>query len=94
MSQESPLEADDNAPTATDSTDATGRPERVARHLCDRLQREGGPLYVKSRFLAEALDYTSKEIGATMRRLAERVRPPTVEPWAYSGGTTWQVTLE
>jgi len=44
--------------------------------------------------LAEALDYTSKEIGATMRRLAERERPPTVEPWAYSGGTTWQVTLE
>ena len=87
MSQESPPEADRHAPTATD------RPEQVARHLRDRLQHEGGPLYVKSRFLAETLDYTPKEIGAAMCRLAERERPPKIEPWAYSGGTTWQVTL-
>jgi hypothetical protein len=94
MSRESPPAADSHAPTATDSTDATGRAERVARHLRDRLRHEGGPLYVKSRFLVETLGYTSKEMGATMRRLAERERPPSVEPWAYSGGTTWQVTPE
>lgn len=74
------------------------RVARVTRYLHSALDGSSGPLYVKSRFVAEDLALTAKQVGAVMQRLAEesggragRECGLDVEPWAYSGGTTWRV---
>ncbi|WP_159902547.1 DUF7123 family protein [Salinirussus salinus] len=54
--------------------------------------REEGAFYVKSRFVAEDLDLSAKEVGAFMRRLQECEEGPAVEAWAYTNGTTWYVS--
>jgi hypothetical protein len=56
--------------------------------------RDEGAIYVKSRFVAEDIDLSSKEIGSYMRKLAEGPTELDVEPWAYTNGTTWYVTSE
>jgi hypothetical protein len=54
--------------------------------------REEGAFYVKSRFVAEGLDLSAKEVGAFMRQLQNREAGPAVEAWAYTNGTTWYVS--
>lgn len=54
--------------------------------------REEGAFYVKSRFVAEDLDLSAKEVGAFMRKLQNRSGGPRVEAWAYTNGTTWYVS--
>jgi hypothetical protein len=66
---------------------------RVAAHLRDLAAESDGPLYVKSRFVAEDMTLSAKEIGAVMGDLDEQTHGLAVEPWAYSGGTTWRVAL-
>jgi hypothetical protein len=56
--------------------------------------REEGDFYVKSRFIAEDLSLSAKEIGSYMKRLSERETGPTVEAWSYTNGTTWRVSGE
>lgn len=56
--------------------------------------REEGAFYVKSRFIAEDLDLSAKEVGAFMRQLQNRETGPAVEAWAYTNGTTWYVSAE
>ncbi len=64
----------------------------LAAHLREKLRETDGDLYVKSRFLANDLDYSAQEIGAAMRTLCDEDAGPTVEKWAYSSATTWRVT--
>jgi hypothetical protein len=67
--------------------------ELVATHLREQLQRSDGPLYVKSRFMAEEIERSAREIGAAMSRLADRDGDLSVERWAKSGGgVTWRVS--
>jgi len=54
--------------------------------------REEGAFYVKSRFVAQDLDLSAKEVGAFMRRLQECEAGPSVDAWAYTNGTTWYVS--
>lgn len=54
--------------------------------------REEGAFYAKSRFVAEELELSAKEVGAFMRRLQECEEGPSVEAWAYTNGTTWYVS--
>lgn len=68
---------------------AKARP--LAEHLRERVRAEG-ELYVKSRFIAEEITLSSKEIGAYMKRLQETESGPTVEAWSYTNGTTWRVS--
>jgi hypothetical protein len=56
--------------------------------------REEGACYLKSRFIAEDLDLSAKEVGAFMRQLQNREAEPAVEAWAYTNGTTWYVSAE
>ena len=76
------------------------RPEDLpakARPLVEYLRartREEGTIYVKSRFIAEDIDLSSKEIGSFMKRLADGATDLSVEQWSYTNGTTWRVSLE
>lgn len=71
-------------------------PEKAAplvEHLRERV-REDGDVFVKSRFIAEEIDLSSKEIGSYMRQLHDGPTELSVEAWAYTNGTTWHVTAE
>jgi hypothetical protein len=54
--------------------------------------REEGAFYVKSRFVAQDLDLSAKEVGAFMHRLQGCEAGPSVDAWAYTNGTTWYVS--
>jgi len=73
------------------STDDTTRPkdERLADYLRDRVQ--DGEMYFKSKFIAEDVGLSSKEIGALIVKLQDSVDDLSIERWSYTGATTWRV---
>ena len=79
---------------ATESPSAAELPakaEPLVAYLRSRV-REEGAFYVKSRFVAEEVGLSAKEVGANMRALLDGDVGITVEKWGYSSGTTWKVT--
>ena len=68
---------------------AKARP--LVAYLRARVRAEGA-FYVKSRFVAEDLGLSAKEVGAFMRQLQDRDVGPAVDAWAYTNGTTWYVS--
>ena len=83
--------------TATPSTDATtetdspedSKEERLRSYL--RKRAEDGELYFKSKFIADDVDLSPKEIGALMVKLSESAADLRIEKWSYTGATTWRV---
>lgn len=73
----------------TVSGTTTRKRERVASYLREELDES--PVYVKSKFLADDLDLTSKEIGGVLGRLADADTDLQVEKWSYTNATTWRV---
>jgi hypothetical protein len=67
------------------------RAEPLAAYLDRRLHEEGA-FYEKSRFIAEEINLSPKEIGAYMPRLQEEAPALDIEKWAYTNGTTWRVS--
>jgi hypothetical protein len=65
----------------------------LVAYLRERV-REEGTLYVKSRFIAEDIGLSSKEIGSYMQRIQDAATDLDVEAWAYTNGTTWRVSPE
>lgn len=63
----------------------------LAAHLRERVAREGS-CYLKSREIAREIDLSAKQIGAYMAQLRDREAGISVEPWAYTNGTTWYVS--
>ena len=81
---------------ATESPSAAELPakaEPLVAYLRSRV-REAGAFYVKSRFVAEDIDLSSKQIGSYMRKLQDARIDLTIEAWAYTNGTTWLVSRE
>lgn len=66
--------------------------ERLAQYL--RRKGNGGEYYVKSKFIADDIDLSARQIGALMGRLDEHVADITVERWAYTNATTWRVAVD
>lgn len=67
--------------------------ERVARYLREQATQADGSLYIKSRFVADDIDLSPREIGASIHRIDERKHGLSIEKWAYTSGTTWRVSL-
>ena len=65
---------------------------RVETHLRQCVGEE--PIYIKSKFLAEELDLSAKEIGSVLSRLSESSSELVVEKWSYTNATTWRVSRE
>jgi hypothetical protein len=50
-----------------------------------------GELYFKSKFIADEVGLSPKEIGALMVKLSKSASDLEVEKWSYTSATTWRV---
>ena len=76
--------------TATPETDdEPSKDERLKRYLLDKV--EDGELYFKSKFIADEVGLSPKEIGALMVKLRDDASDLSVEKWSYTSATTWRV---
>jgi len=69
---------------------ADDKEERLKRYLRERA--EDGELYFKSKFIADEVGLSPKEIGALMVKLKESAVDLEIEKWSYTSATTWRVT--
>lgn len=76
-------------PSAETTTEAPSKEERLKQYLLSRA--EDGELYFKSKFIADDVDLSPKEIGALMVKLRDSATDITVEKWSYTSATTWRV---
>ena len=64
--------------------------DRLQSYL--RRQAADGEYYFKSKYIADDLNLTPKEIGNLITKLRERETPLDIDRWAYTNATTWRVT--
>jgi CRP-like cAMP-binding protein len=76
-------------PTRTDDESTSTKDERLKRYLLNKV--EDGELYFKSKFIADDVGLSPKEIGALMVKLRDEATDLTVEKWSYTSATTWRV---
>jgi hypothetical protein len=50
-----------------------------------------GEMYFKSKFIADDVDLSPKEIGALMLKLKKSATDLEIEKWSYTSATTWRV---
>ena len=75
--------------TANPSTEADSKEERLKQFLVNKAQN--GELYFKSKFIADEVGLSPKEIGALMVKLSESATELTIEKWSYTSATTWRI---
>lgn len=78
--------------STTQSPRSQSKQERLEQYLRDQL--DDGELYFKSKFIADEVGLSPKEIGALMVQLKESVTDLSIEQWSYTGATTWRITTE
>ncbi|MFB6308571.1 MAG: hypothetical protein ABEH35_04500 [Haloarculaceae archaeon] len=75
--------------TAKPSTEELSKEERLKSFLTEKAA--DGEMYFKSKFIADEVDLSPKEIGALMVKLRESASDLTIEKWSYTSATTWRV---
>jgi hypothetical protein len=50
-----------------------------------------GEIYFKSKFIADEVGLSPKEIGALMVKLRDSATDLEIEKWSYTSATTWRV---
>ena len=83
-----PAQPSDDANESTAESTAT-KQQRLAAYL--REQAADGELYFKSKFIADDVDLSAKEIGALIIKLQDSVVDLSIERWSYTSATTWRV---
>ena len=73
----------------TDAESTATKQQRLAAYL--REQAADGELYFKSKFIADDVDLSAKEIGALILKLQDSVADLSIERWSYTSATTWRV---
>jgi CRP-like cAMP-binding protein len=63
--------------------------DRLKHYLQEKAQ--DGEMYFKSKFIADEVGLSPKEIGALMVKLRESATELTIEKWSYTSATTWRV---
>ena len=79
-------------PMGVNSASTREKLDRLREYL--RRQAADGEYYFKSKYIADDLDLTPKEIGNLIAKLRDRETRITIDQWAYANATTWRVTLE
>ena len=64
--------------------------ERLKQFL--RRKADDGEMYFKSKFIADEVGLSAKEIGALMVKLKESATDLEIEKWSYTSATTWRVS--
>ena len=77
-----------NPSTETD-VDSPSKEERLKDYLLAKAQ--DGELYFKSKFIADEVGLSPKEIGALMVKLTDSASELTIEKWSYTSATTWRI---
>jgi hypothetical protein len=71
------------------STDADSKEDRLEQYLVQKAQ--DGEMYFKSKFIADEVGLSPKEIGALMVKLRDSATDLHVEKWSYTSATTWRI---
>ncbi|MFB6140667.1 MAG: hypothetical protein ABEJ26_09565 [Halosimplex sp.] len=69
--------------------DAPSKEERLKAYLVQKA--EDGEMYFKSKFIADEVGLSPKEIGALMVKIRDSATELEVEKWSYTSATTWRV---
>ncbi|QGN06355.1 hypothetical protein Hrd1104_02955 [Halorhabdus sp. CBA1104] len=72
-----------------DETATANKEERLRSFL--KQKAADGEMYFKSKFIADEVNLSPKEIGALMVKLRESASDLSVEKWSYTSATTWRV---
>ncbi|PSP76367.1 hypothetical protein BRC81_12080 [Halobacteriales archaeon QS_1_68_20] len=75
--------------TATRS-ETTSKEQRLKQYLRNRVE-DDGEVYFKSKFIADEVGLSPKEIGAIMVKLTESAEEIEIEKWSYTSATTWRI---
>ena len=75
--------------TDASTSDSKSKDERLADYL--RARVDDGEMYFKSKFIADDVGLSSKEIGALIVKLQDSIDDLSIERWSYTGATTWRV---
>jgi hypothetical protein len=75
--------------SATTQASSSSKELRLKRFLQEKA--ESGEMYFKSKFIAEEVGLSPKEIGALMVKLRDSAPELEVEKWSYTSATTWRV---
>ncbi|PSQ59703.1 MAG: hypothetical protein BRD23_03680 [Halobacteriales archaeon SW_9_67_25] len=75
--------------TTQPSGDERSKEERLRAYLTQKAA--DGEMYFKSKFIADEVDLSPKEIGALMVKLRDSAPDLEIEKWSYTSATTWRV---
>ena len=85
-SEVSQMSATPQPSTETKPSDKEGR---LLTYLRERAA--DGEIYFKSKFIADDVGLSPKEIGALMVKLRDSATDLEIEKWSYTSATTWRV---
>ncbi|WP_435067547.1 DUF7123 family protein [Haloplanus sp. C73] len=74
---------------STEADDSASKEERLKEYLLSKAQ--DGEMYFKSKFIADEVGLSPKEIGALMVKLRDSATELDVEKWSYTSATTWRI---
>jgi len=75
--------------SATTQPSTDSKEERLKSYL--RQKAEDGEVYFKSKFIADEVGLSPKEIGALMVKLKDSATEIEIEKWSYTSATTWRI---
>ncbi|MDY6818602.1 MAG: hypothetical protein SVG88_08075 [Halobacteriales archaeon] len=78
-------------PTADTTDETPSKEERLRSFLREKATDGEGELYFKSKFIADEVGLSPKEIGALMVKLKDSATELEIEKWSYTSATTWRV---
>jgi hypothetical protein len=71
------------------SEEEPSKEQRLKSFLAEKAS--DGEMYFKSKFIADEVGLSPKEIGALMVKLKDSATEIEVEKWSYTSATTWRV---
>ena len=74
---------------SNDDVTPDDKEERLRSYL--RSKASNGETYFKSKFIADEVGLSPKEIGALMVKLRDSATDLEIEKWSYTSATTWRV---
>jgi hypothetical protein len=77
-------------PSQESASSQDGSKEERLRAFLERKATDG-EMYFKSKFIADEVGLSPKEIGALMVKLKESATDLEIEKWSYTSATTWRV---
>ena len=77
------------AKPAVESDAQPSKQQRLKHYLAEKAQ--DGELYFKSKFIADEVELSPKEIGALRVKLSDSATDLEIEKWSYTSATTWRV---